>query len=141
KDEQGRIVVSKLGEGVLRHISAETGALYIRSTTGNLDLDSIYKYIRAGDTGEGTGALTKQKIWNEHFSLFLALALLLLILEFFMSGPSAKKKWWYGLGLVFFLHLLPTREAYANARREAEQAFQRKDYGQAAQKFLEAEQQ
>jgi Ca-activated chloride channel family protein len=142
KDKEGNIVVSKLGEQTLQAITAETGGSYVRSTSGNLDLDVIYKQIKSGKEGEGD--TSRQKIWYERFQIFLAIALALLIFEFFFQSSRTRsaRQWWKNLAVLFFV-ILPifdgNRDAQASDTREGVKAYEQKDYKAAADKFLRAE--
>lgn len=84
KDRQGNMVMSRLDEKTLQKIALETGGSYVRSVTGDMDLEAIYKNeIRAGmERKELT--TTRKKRWEERFQWFLAAAVLLLLAEFFI---------------------------------------------------------
>lgn len=143
KDRDGNIVVSKLGEESLKRLALETGGIYVRSSSGNLDLDIIYKSIKeGGDTVEGE--TSRQKIWHERFQIFLALALSLLVFEFFFQTSSRKKKRkdLEALALFFLclsLSLFYSNNLKAGDARDGQKAFEKKDYGTASEKFLHAE--
>lgn len=141
KDRDGNIVVSKLGEQTLRMITSETGGMYVHSTTGSMDLDAIYKSIKAGAQDE-EGELTRQKIWHERFQIFLGLALFLLLWEFFFrsSLPKKRRAWWKFVGSsVFLFACMGSFELKASDIRDAQKAYEQKDYQTAADKFLNAE--
>lgn len=143
KDRQGNIILSKLGEQTLQSLASETGGIYVRSTSGSMDLDLIYNTIR-GEAKNEEGELTRQKIWHERFQFFLALALALLILEFFLrsSLPKNRERWWKKVaGFLFFsLSFFPTlNDAQAGDAKEGVKAYEKKDYKTASEKFLNAE--
>jgi Ca-activated chloride channel family protein len=140
KDKEGNIVVSKLGEETLKSIASETGGIYVRSTTGSLDLDAIYRNIKTG--GDTEGDLTRQKIWHERFQVFLGLALFLLIVEFFFRSSLNKKRrrWWSNAaGLMLVSAFLSPQAAKAGDAREGQKAYEHKDYKTASDKFMSAE--
>ena len=90
KDRQGNMVISKLDEPSLEKIALETGGTYVRSTTGDFDLDIIYHQgIRKQLTDQSRGEL-RQKIWYERFQWFLLPAILLLMAELLVSGYRPK---------------------------------------------------
>lgn len=91
KDQNGQVVLSKLDETYLRRLSLETGGSYIRSTTGDMDLDFIYKQGISKDVAEKDYDNVKQKVWYERFQWFLSVALLCLVLEFFLSEYRRKE--------------------------------------------------
>ncbi len=142
KDQNGNIVVSKLDERTLQSITAETGGLYVRSSTGNLDLDQIYKSIKKG-TPDEEGEISRQKIWHERFQIFLALALFLLVLEFFMRSTLPKKqgerKTDLSFLVLFCIAAFLNPKLHANDAREGQKAFEAKDYKTASDKFTNAE--
>ncbi|MCX8043250.1 MAG: VWA domain-containing protein [Desulfobacterota bacterium] len=85
KDQRGNVVVSKLNEQMLQQIALETGGTYVRSVTGDMDLHTIYREnIRAGMERTELSA-TRTKRWEERFQWFVAAALLLLLIESFIS--------------------------------------------------------
>lgn len=92
KDDSGRVILSKLDESYLKKLSLATGGSYIRSTSGDMDLDFIYKKGIRAELSESTTDLQKQKIWHERFQWFLFLALLLFLLEHFTSDYRKEKK-------------------------------------------------
>ncbi len=81
KDESGRIILSRLDEEGLKEIASTTGGTYARVVTGDLDLDIIYfagikSHTRATEIKSG-----KIKVFEERFAVFIAAALLLLLIE------------------------------------------------------------
>ena len=89
KDEQGKMVLSRMDEESLRQIAAETGGTYVRSVAGDLDLDVLYfDGIRSRTTAQ-TLKSGKIRIEEERFFLFLLPALLLLLIEGFLAERRA----------------------------------------------------
>ena len=89
KDEEGLVVKTRLEEKELEQIARETGGFYVRSAQGDFGLERIYH--------EGISKLQKEeqdermsRIWTERFPLFLAIVLVLLILEALIS-PTKRK--------------------------------------------------
>ncbi|MBI2603567.1 MAG: VWA domain-containing protein [Deltaproteobacteria bacterium] len=142
KDRSGNLIVSKLDEKILQEITQTTNGMYVRSTTGDLDLETIYKKgirssIEAGETGS-----FRQKVWFERYSIFLAIALLLIILEFLVRDfvPKNKQKNLAKLSVLLLTVLLGgATDLFANNVGDAEKAFEHKDYKTASDKFLKAE--
>ena len=91
KDSSGRVILSKLDESYLKELSSATGGLYIRSTSGDMDLDYIYKNGIRSESDSEPGAIQKQKIWHERFQWFLLLAVLFYLPHFFISDYRKKK--------------------------------------------------
>lgn len=84
KNESGQVVLSKLEETDLKQISTRTGGIYVRSVTGDMDLDQLYfKGIK--DQLQESELKSEQKIMGqERFQIPLFLAVLLLLLEPFV---------------------------------------------------------
>ena len=81
RDRRGEIVLSRLDEPTLQKIALETGGRYVRSVTGDVDLDQIYsRGIKATLEDQELGSKRRQR-WEERFQWFVALSLLALMLE------------------------------------------------------------
>lgn len=87
KDSAGNVVKSRLDEALLQKIALTTGGSYIRATPVNFGLDTLYKEkISAMERREFEGTLVKR--YQERFQIPLLLAVLLLLLEPFISDRS-----------------------------------------------------
>ena len=69
KDRQGNLVLTRLDEKTLQDIALLTGGVYVRSVSGDFDLQHIYqrgikKQIDMSEQGQ-----SRKKIWHEHFHL------------------------------------------------------------------------
>ena len=80
KDSEGNVVKSSLNEDLLRKIALTTGGMYVRSSGAEFGLDLIYE--------EKLSKMEKReikeeiaKLYYERFQLFLAIALLFLLVE------------------------------------------------------------
>ena len=83
QSKDGSIVFSKLNETLLTEIALETGGGYFRGTTGEDELNKIYNKIYGLEKSEISA---KQYTDFEHrFQYFAAAALIILILEMFIS--------------------------------------------------------
>ncbi len=84
KDTEGEIVVSKLGEDMLKEISATTQGAYIRASNQSLGLTEITDEINKLEKSE---LLTVQfEEFNEQYQWMLALSLLLLLVDAITLG-------------------------------------------------------
>jgi len=83
QDKQGSVVLSRLNETLLTEIALETGGGYYRATSGGDELDKIYNKIFGMDKTE----LSSRQFTNyeDRFQYFAAAALLLLLMEVFIS--------------------------------------------------------
>jgi len=89
KDEQGKMVLSRMDEESLQKIAGDTGGTYVRSVAGDLDLDVLYfDGIRSRTTAQ-TLKSGKIRIEEERFFFFLLPALFFLLLEGFLAERKA----------------------------------------------------
>jgi len=85
RDRRGEIILSKLDETTLQKIALTTGGRYVRSVTGDVDLEQIYSQgIKATLEDQELGSKRRQR-WEERFQWVLAPALLVLMLEPLLS--------------------------------------------------------
>lgn len=84
KDKQGNIVKSRLDEKVLRKVALTTGGTYVRSSGAEFGLDFIYEEKLAPmERREIKAKLSK--FYHERFQIPLSIALILLIIEPWVS--------------------------------------------------------
>ena len=83
KDRQGQVVLSKLNESFLKQVARDTGGVYYRSTRGELETDSLAREVgRISQKGFSSDWSVE---YAEDFQFFLIAALLLLMIELFLS--------------------------------------------------------
>jgi Ca-activated chloride channel homolog len=87
KDEDGQVVISKLDENTLQKIALSTGGKYYNVSAGEMELDRIFEDISKMEKKEQEGTLVTQ--YDDRYQWPLALALLLVIAEFFV--PERKR--------------------------------------------------
>lgn len=80
KDEKGDMVVSKLGEEMLKQIADITGGVYVRSTKQSIGLEEVVKSIN--DMEQTEMSMLRFEEFNEQYQYLLGIALALLLLEF-----------------------------------------------------------
>ena len=154
KDRKGDLIISKLDEKTLQDISLKTGGIYVRSATGDFDLDTIYRNGIRKDVTDRDYGVSRQKIWHERFQIFLLIGILLLLLEYFTSLYASVRKRKLKSGIKPHAStgkkLLTTAialatlwglddKAYADTAKEATKLFEQKEFSKASEKFLEAE--
>lgn len=88
-DESGKTVLTKLDTKTLENLSKETGGLFIRSVSGDIDIKKIYDSIKAS-MEDKEFASGKKQIWENRFQIFLGLVFLLLVFESFLGGTKKK---------------------------------------------------
>ena len=81
RDASGQPVISHLNEGGLATIASATGGRYVRSVTGDLDLDQLYYAGIKLATRDRDLKSAKLKVQEERFYVFVLLALALLLIE------------------------------------------------------------
>ncbi len=105
RDRSGEIILSRLDEPTLQRIALTTGGRYVRSVTGDVDLEQIYlQGIKVSLEDQELGASRRER-WKERFQWLLAGALVLLMLEPLLSerrrslpgAAGALAIWWFGL--------------------------------------------
>ena len=88
KDRQGSVVVSKLNEDMCREIAKTAGGLYVRCDNTNTALRSIKKELETLATADIE--TTVYADYNEQYQSFALLALLLLVIDFFIFNRKNK---------------------------------------------------
>ncbi len=89
KDRNGNTVLTRLDEDLMRNLATEAGGEYRNIAEGREVVSDVYDIIDSLDkTKDGEYTYTE---YANHFQLFLAIGVLLLIIEFFLSDK--KPKW------------------------------------------------
>jgi len=94
KDDKGNTIVSKLDEFTLEKIALSTNGKYYNATPEAAELDLIYEAISEGEKKQ-LGSL-KFTQYEDRFQIFLALFLVILIIEMLLSEKRKVKKEWTG---------------------------------------------
>lgn len=89
KDRNGEMVITHLDEVTLQKIALETGGSYVRSVTGDMDLDKIYLEGIKQQVEQKQLKSTRKRRWEERFQWFIFFALLFISVEFFVSERKA----------------------------------------------------
>jgi Ca-activated chloride channel family protein len=82
----GQVVLSRLNEQALQDLALQTGGGYVRSVSGDLDLDQIYRHGIKQAFADQDLAKTQKKLPQYCFQPFLLAAFLLLFLETLMTN-------------------------------------------------------
>jgi len=94
KDREGNVVMSRLNERVLERIALAGGGKYYRATATGAELDRIYDEISRMEKKELTSQIFTS--YREWFHVPLALALLVLAVEFSLSNRRIVRREWGG---------------------------------------------
>ncbi len=134
KEKNGNLILSKLNEKDLRKISEAADGRYVRSVTGDLDLDRLYFEGIKEKTEAKELESGKIKVFEERFYIFTGLAILFLVIEGFLGLKLNRA----GLFLIIAMIIIcPENHSFASDDpeelykqghyKEAEQAFIKKD--------------
>lgn len=138
KDQSGGIVLARLNEPVLQQIAMLSGAAYVRSVAGDMDLKRIYREQIRGKMKAVEISGGKRQIRKDRYQWFLAVAVVLLLLEYLLPAGRRKK----ALSMLF-LCLLVAGAARASdlgeALRQGTEAYQHGDFAQSMKHFTEAQ--
>ena len=93
KDRAGNIVMTRLNPITLEKIALESNGKYFHAGT-NLDLTRIYNEISRMEKTEF--GMTKATVHEEQYQIFLLMALIFILIEFFISDRARKKEVWKG---------------------------------------------
>jgi len=88
--QNGKVVLSKLDESSLKELALTTGATYVQSVAGDLDLRRIYLEDIKGTLEARELASSRERRHEQRFQWALLPALLLLILEG-LTGPGRNR--------------------------------------------------
>ncbi len=82
RDARGEMILSRLDEPTLQRLALETGGRYVRSVTGDLDLEEIYLEGIKATLAEADLETRRRKQYEDRFQWLVGAALL-----FLMLGP------------------------------------------------------
>ena len=88
KDRNGNVVLTKLNELTLRDIAEKGNGKYYRAYNNQNELDDIYKDLSTIQKTEY--GVRKVTDYEDRFYYFLAPAIFLLLIEFFMTNKTSK---------------------------------------------------
>lgn len=94
-DGSGTTVISKLDDVTLQQIADAGKGKYVRATSGDDGMGIIIKELDAMEKKEFSSKMFT--VYDEQFGWFLGLALIVLLIESFVSNK--KNKWWSKLNL------------------------------------------
>jgi Ca-activated chloride channel family protein len=89
KDNQGNTVVTKLNEPMLKEIAAAGNGSYVRASNANAGLGIIMDEIDKMEKKEFGSKSFKD--YEDRFQIFLILALILIVIEYFISNRRTSK--------------------------------------------------
>ena len=93
KDKAGNLVMTRLNPVALEKIAIETNGKYFHAGT-DLDLTRIYNEISKMEKSDF--GMTKAVIREEQYQIFLLIAIIFILIEFFIPERARKKEVWKG---------------------------------------------
>lgn len=94
RDQNGEVILTRLNEEPLRLMAARSGGSYHRSTSRGIELDAIYDSVSMMDKKELSAR--QVTIFDEKFQPFLALGLVLILVEALTSEVKRTRREWRG---------------------------------------------
>ncbi len=89
KDTDGKIVITKLDEDILKKIAIATGGNYIRAINSNIGLDEIYGGISKMEKEELESKMFTE--YNDQFQIFALITLVFLLIDFLVMDRRNRK--------------------------------------------------
>ena len=95
KDKEGNTVITKLNMNLLQSIAMSAGGISVQASSSDLGLDKITEQI--SKLKKAKANLKRYSDYDEHFLIFAFIALILLIIDIFVT--EHKTKWYQQLNL------------------------------------------
>jgi len=89
KDVKGNTVVTKLDEEILKKIALSTNGNYVRASNSNIGLDEIFSGIKKMKKQDLESTMYTE--YNDQFQIFAAVALFLLLVDFFIMERKNRR--------------------------------------------------
>ena len=89
KDVNGNTVVTKLDEEILKKIALSTNGNYVRASNSNIGLDEIFSGIKKMKKQDLESTMYTE--YNDQFQIFAAIALFLLLVDFFIMERKNRR--------------------------------------------------
>ena len=90
KDEAGEVILTKLDEPTLQQMALQTGGAYVRSVTGDMDLQKLYRENIKHKVESKEIKTERKRVWEERFQWMLFAALLCLTVKYSRKTSSQK---------------------------------------------------
>lgn len=148
-DQTGNVVVSRLSESALQNLALATGGGYVRSVTGDLDLEQIYFQGIKKTLQEGDLKSQMKRLPDYEFQIFLLLACVFLTMEILTTN---RRKFWISLlgrksfrrlgmlmvGAGLFLSASSARALVPFNAEKGREAYENERYEEALKHYLDA---
>lgn len=95
KDKDGNTVITKMNLNLMESIAMNGGGICVEATSSDVGLNKIAEEINK--LKKGTVTLKRYSDYNEHFLIFAVIALILLVIDIFVT--ENKTRWYQQLNL------------------------------------------
>ena len=82
KDKNGEVILTKIDEPTLQKVALETGGSYVRSVSGDMDLQKLYMESIKHKVESKEIKTQRRRVWKEKFQWFIFAALLCLTAKY-----------------------------------------------------------
>jgi|GEM_PF-1861931 len=127
KDSQGTPILSKLDEKLLKDMAEITQGLYVRSSSGDVDLYQVAQFIKNSLKSVKNGDKQNIKQKEDQYQYFLGLGLVCLLF------PLIRQKSIFGL--FFFLFPMLVSAFSLTSEEKAHDFYKEKNYQEALERF------
>lgn len=135
KDEEGNVILSRLGEQILQEIALKTSGAYYRATTGELELERIYKEIEGLEKGKfEEDYVTK---YEDRFFYLLWIAFILLCLEMMIGERRKENETHFFLVLCCSL-LIAWKPPVEHRNAKGNELYKKQNYEEALKVYQDA---
>ncbi|MCK5098095.1 MAG: VWA domain-containing protein, partial [Desulfobacteraceae bacterium] len=148
KDSNQDMIISKVDEQGLKELAALGNGKYVRSVTGDMDLDYIYSKGIRENMERKTLKSFRQKVWENRYQWCLLPCIILLFAELIISREKKRNNLLivFGVMLGFSVLCTPISHAGVGTRikvgsdvKNGIKAFEEQKYGEAEKKFIDAQ--
>ena len=90
KDKDGEVILTKLDEPTLKQMALQTGGSYVRSVSGDMDLQKLYRENIKHKVKSKEIKTERKRVWKERFQWMILAALLCLTVKYTRKISSQK---------------------------------------------------
>ena len=91
KDKDGEVILTKLDEPILKQMALQTGGSYVRSVSGDMDLQKLYQENIKHKVKSKEIKTERKRVWKERFQWMIFAALLCLIAKYIRKTSFLEK--------------------------------------------------
>ena len=91
KDKDGEVILTKLDEPTLKQMALQTGGSYVRSVSGDMDLQKLYRENIKRKVKSKEIKTERKRVWKERFQWMIFAALLCLTAKYIRKTSFQEK--------------------------------------------------